>query len=85
MGEGAGGEVSEASGLQAALSATTRAEAKVASAVSTAVATRLKTKFLILIILFIRYVVTPSSSAHPWWTASGSTSARRSPTGLLPR
>lgn len=60
-----GEALAEEAALQAALSTTARAEAKVVSRVSTAVASRLKARFLILIILFIKYVVIPEFLCPP--------------------
>lgn len=55
----------EAAGLTAQLGVTARASSKVASRLSSAVATRLRTRFLILIVLFIKFVVIPHFLCPP--------------------
>ena len=55
----------DAAALTAQLGVTARASSKVASRVSSAVATRLRTRFLILIVLFIKFVVIPHFLCPP--------------------
>ena len=57
--------VAESAGLSAALRATARAQTKVVSTVSAAVVEKLKTRFLMLVILFIKNVVIPDYLCPP--------------------
>ena len=65
IGDSAADAAAEATAMQAALGVTARSQAKVASALSTSTAARLKTRFLILIVLFIKYVVIPNFLCPP--------------------
>ena len=55
----------ESTAMQAAVSAVARSKAKVANAIGAATATQLRTRFLILIILFIKHVVIPEFLCPP--------------------
>lgn len=65
IGDSAADAAAEATAMQAAVGVAARSQAKVASALSTSTAARLKTRFLILIVLFIKNVVIPNYLCPP--------------------